>query len=396
MLATDFVGLRLSSPIVVGSCSATDSFDGIRRAEDAGAGAVITKSIGDHPGAPWSPEDRRRYRWVPGFGLLMESTHAREVLPLDEGVELVRRSAAGCAFPVIASVFHPGFAEDDVRAWTSLCRAVEAAGAAAIQLDFFYLDFRKLSAAAIEAVRDRIDAIAAAVTVPVLPKLSIGMDLDLIDALADTSRAPGFVYLDTIRVEPYIDIYDRGRPIYDGEQFRRGRSRMVLAGESLLHYTLSFTQRIRRRTGRPLAAGGGLSTVDDVVRCLMLGAQCVHLSSWLVRRGLGQIATLNARLRSFLTREGYAALSDIIGLSYAERDGPRVLVERPLVDRRSRLVTDRCTGCGLCEQLVVCRSFQSHPYRFVGNCDGCSMCVALCPPRALELVDVGALARSAA
>jgi dihydropyrimidine dehydrogenase (NAD+) subunit PreA len=193
------------------------------------------------------------------------------------------------------------------------------------------------------------------------------------------------VYLDSLRIEPYIDIHDHGRPLYDGEQLRRGRSRMVLAGEALLHYTLSFTQRLRRRTARPLLAGGGLSTVDDIVRCLMLGAQGVHLSSFLVRRGLGQIATLNARLRSFLEREGYAALTEIIGLAYAGSGG---LVERPLVDRRTRLVADRCTGCGLCEQLVVCRSFQSHPYQFVGNCDGCSMCVTLCPPRALELVDV--------
>jgi dihydropyrimidine dehydrogenase (NAD+) subunit PreA len=301
-----------------------------------------------------------------------------------------------CRIPIIASVFHPGFANGrDVEAWASLCRAVEAAGAAAVQLDFFYLDFRKLSPAAIREVREGIDALVASVSIPVLPKLSIGMDLDLVDALADASWAPGLVYLDSIRTEPYIDIYDRGRPLYDGEQFRRGRSRMVLAGEPLLHYTFSFTQRLRRRTRQALAAGGGLGTVDDIVRCLMLGAQCVHLSSFLVRRGLGQIAALNARLESFLAREGYERLRDIIGLAYAERDGQRALAERPLVDRRTRLQTDRCTGCGLCEQLVVCRSFQTRPYQFADHCDGCSMCIGLCPPRALELVDVGAAGQEA-
>lgn len=395
MLDTTFVGLPLTSPIVVGSCPATESFDVIRSAEDAGAGAVITKSIGSHPPTPFGPTDRRRYRWVRGLGMLMQSSYLKEVLSLDDGVELIRRSSTACSMPIIASVFHPGFDGDrDLQQWMSLCRAAEAAGAAAIQLDFFYLDFRKLTAAAIGDFRERIDVLVGSVGVPVLPKLNIEMDLDLVDVLAADSRAPGFVYLDSIRIEPYIDIYARGRPLYDGEQFRRGRSRMVLAGESLLHYTLSLTQRLRRRTSRDLAAGGGVSTHEDVVRCLMLGAQCVHMSSFLIRRGLRQITALNERLRRFLVTEGYARLADAIGISYVDRAGGRVLAEQPFVDRTTCLVADKCTSCGRCEELTVCRSFQTRPYTFVGNCDGCSLCLAVCPPHALQPVDVSGGAAS--
>jgi dihydropyrimidine dehydrogenase (NAD+) subunit PreA len=390
MLETTFVGLPLTSPIVVGSCPATESLDAIRRAEDAGAGAVITKSMGSHPSTPFGPADRRRYRWVPRLGMLMQSSYLKEILSRDQGVELIRRASTACAIPIIASVFHPGWdGEGDFERWRSLCRAAEAAGAAAIQLDFFYLDFRKLTTAAVRDVRNRIDALVGSVRIPVVPKLSIDMDGDLIDAIAAESRAPGLVYLDSIRTEPYIDIYARGRPLYDGEQFRHGRSRTVLAGESLLPFTLSLTQRLRRRTRRDLAAGGGLATPDDIVRCLMLGAQCVHVSSFLMRRGPAQITALNERLRRFLATQGYARVADVIGISYVEREGRQHIAEAPFVDRIARFIGDRCTGCGRCEELTVCRSFRTRPYEFVGNCDGCSMCVAICPPHALELVDMG-------
>ena len=44
-LTTDYMGLELKNPLVVGSSDLTMSVDKIRQCEDAGAGAVVLKSL---------------------------------------------------------------------------------------------------------------------------------------------------------------------------------------------------------------------------------------------------------------------------------------------------------------------------------------------------------------
>jgi dihydroorotate dehydrogenase (fumarate) len=44
-LKTAYMGLTLHNPIIVSSSRLTSTLDGIRRCEDAGAGAVVLKSI---------------------------------------------------------------------------------------------------------------------------------------------------------------------------------------------------------------------------------------------------------------------------------------------------------------------------------------------------------------
>ena len=44
-LTTRYLGLVLSNPVIVASCGLTNSVDGVRACADAGAGAVVLKSL---------------------------------------------------------------------------------------------------------------------------------------------------------------------------------------------------------------------------------------------------------------------------------------------------------------------------------------------------------------
>ncbi|MGQ9580972.1 MAG: dihydroorotate dehydrogenase-like protein, partial [Armatimonadota bacterium] len=44
-LSTEFVGLALKSPVVVGACPISERIENIQKAEDAGAGAVVIYSL---------------------------------------------------------------------------------------------------------------------------------------------------------------------------------------------------------------------------------------------------------------------------------------------------------------------------------------------------------------
>ena len=44
-LSTRYMGLELANPVIVGSSGLTDSVEGVKKCADAGAGAVVLKSI---------------------------------------------------------------------------------------------------------------------------------------------------------------------------------------------------------------------------------------------------------------------------------------------------------------------------------------------------------------
>jgi len=387
-LATRFATLQLKNPIILGSGPSTDTFDDIRRAEDAGAAAVITKSIGRHAPTPFQATDQRRYRWQKGIGCHLKSTYLKEILSLEFGSDLVRRSKQSCSFPVIASVFFPSLQSDeDVAVWKALVRAQELAGADAVQLDFFYIDLRKLSDERIDRFCAAVGEIIDAASVPVFPKLNTGMDDDLVRALYGLARTPGYIMIDSIRCEPLVDVDRAGAPLFDGLLHRDGRSISVIAGEPLLPFTLSYTQRAARSTTRPLCSGGGLSSADHVLQCLMIGATCVHITSFLMRRGLDQIAKLCAQIERKLDKLGYESVDALVGASLLPSPTVSERLVRPTsnLEQQVRLIEEKCVHCEICEKLQVCESFLKFPYQFEHNCDGCTMCVDLCPTGALVL-----------
>ncbi|MDC7248079.1 MAG: dihydroorotate oxidase, partial [Sphaerochaetaceae bacterium] len=44
-ISTTYMGLELKNPIIVGSSPLTSTLEGLKKCEDAGAGAVVVKSI---------------------------------------------------------------------------------------------------------------------------------------------------------------------------------------------------------------------------------------------------------------------------------------------------------------------------------------------------------------
>jgi len=44
-LSTNYLGIKIKSPVVAGSCSITSSLKNLKKIEETGAGAVVLKSI---------------------------------------------------------------------------------------------------------------------------------------------------------------------------------------------------------------------------------------------------------------------------------------------------------------------------------------------------------------
>ena len=128
------MGIKLRSPIVMASSPITESMQRMEAAVDAGAGALVLKSACGS--VRRGSNDVRRLKSIPNRGLFMLSTQARELMGYAESLELCKKAATSLNVPIIASI---GLSEFDPAQWIKMAKGYEDSGAAAVQIDGYYL-----------------------------------------------------------------------------------------------------------------------------------------------------------------------------------------------------------------------------------------------------------------
>jgi dihydropyrimidine dehydrogenase (NAD+) subunit PreA len=358
-LSTSLWGLSLRNPIIIAPSPPTAHASGIIAADRAGAGAVITKSVGPHTERPTPGTDRRQVRYVPGTGIWMQSTYRREILPLAEGRELLLSVKPRVAIPVIGSVFCPSF---DPVEWTRVAGALAEAGADAIHLDLFYLPLEPPLAAAGDGLRSLFNAVVADVHVPVVVKLNIHLDLAGVVRICEETGVRGLAYLDSARLGNPRSEHDPASYLLPGPP-----SEMCgLAGEWLRPMTMAYTDRLQQLTHLERCAGGGLFDSHDALEALLRGAHAIQLCTALLVRGWGVVREILDGLKSYLIRTEGGSLTDL-------REECRLARTSPLVGRVQR-VPGVCVQCGRCEAQFMCRARAGS-----AECESCGFCVELCP-----------------
>src|SRR5512147_3144284 len=125
-ITTNYLGLTLSSPLMVSSSGLTNSPDKIKKYEENGAGAVVLKSLfeeqinfesGKLVEEGLSPE---AHDYVTGYS---------KANSVEEYLKLIEAAKKKVKIPVIASINCMS-----VRDWVSYARHIESAGADALEL----------------------------------------------------------------------------------------------------------------------------------------------------------------------------------------------------------------------------------------------------------------------
>ncbi len=170
-LATEYMGLALRNPLVASASPLSHTVDGVRRLADAGVGAVVLHSLFEEQLREEAELDARLAD--AGSERYAESlSYFPEVAEEDYGprrhLSLVERAAAAVDVPVIASLNGV-----TLGGWTDFARAMQDAGAAAIELNIYYLpgDPRLPGRDVEQRYIDVLGRVKDAVTVPVAVKL---------------------------------------------------------------------------------------------------------------------------------------------------------------------------------------------------------------------------------
>jgi dihydroorotate dehydrogenase (fumarate) len=301
-LSTRYMGLALSNPLVASASPLSQTVDGVRQLADTGVGAIVLYSLFEEQVRREAAENARLFD--AGSESFAESLTyfpeaAEEELGPRRYLSLLERAAAAVEIPVIGSLngVTPG-------GWTDYARAIQDAGAAAIELNIYYLpgDTRIAGRDVEQRHVDILARVKGVVSVPVAVKLSPYFSSTGEMALRlDEAGADALVLFNRF-LQPDIDP-DRLALLPE----------VSLSSPSEARLPRTWIALLRGRVRASLAATTGVETSADVAKYLLAGADVVMTASALLRHGPGHATVLLDGLSEWMEQKGFRALDDVRG-----------------------------------------------------------------------------------
>ena len=337
-LSIDLGKIRLKNPLICASSEITMTAEGIRAAIDAGAGAVIAKSVNESPQAarqlstadyvllsdqwqvvPWdAPEHQRR-----GASLFCRSGLAQ--MPLEDWLKMLgdldryaREKECIVAGSITVAEAAPA---------AEIAAKMQAAGLRWIELNLSAPHGREASAVtqvtAAEAARNYVRRVREAITVPLAVKLTAQADDPLLLARIAVEEGADMLVL-TGRVQGFMPDLESQKPILG--------SWGAIGGSWALPASLYWVSKCWRNVTRdiPIIGTNGARSANDVLRFLLSGAHAVELASVLISNGTQLLPEMIAEIARYCERKGLNSLRKLVGKA---ADAALTYGELPVISR---------------------------------------------------------------
>ena len=311
-LSTTWLGLKLPHPFMPGASPLADSLDSVKRLEDAGAAAIVLRSLFEEQLlyeqlATHRYTDFHRDVFPEAASFLPEPGDFH--LGPDTYLEHLSKIRAAVDLPVIASLNGT-----TPEGWLDHARLIEQAGASAIELNVYGVgadpgegagDIETRTLALVKQVKRRIK-------IPVAVKLSpFYTSLSHFASQLQLAGADGLVLFNRL-FEPELDV--------EALEVKRV---LHLSDPSELPLRLRWLGVLSAQLTCSLAASGGVHTTTDAVRALMAGADVVQVVSLLLKKGPGELAKLRQGLTQWLEEREYESLAQLRdSMNYASCPDP--------------------------------------------------------------------------
>ncbi len=301
-LTTTYLGRKLTSPLVCSASPLCQSLDNLRRMEDAGAAAVVLHSLFEEQ-LDVESEDLDRFLFQGTDSYAEATSYLPEMADYNLGpdgyLRHIRQAKRALGIPIIASLngTTPG-------GWLRYARAIEEAGADALELNVYYIPTDPFMSGATVEHRciDLVRQVKARVRIPVAVKLgpffsapaSLARQLDEtgVEALVLFNRfyQPDF-NLETLEVEPSLHLSD----------------------SSELPLRLHWVAILFDNTRADLAVTGGVHTARDVIKCMLAGARVAMMTSALLRHGIDYLKKVRSDLMDWMVENEYRSIREMQG-----------------------------------------------------------------------------------
>lgn len=278
-LSTNYLGLKLRTPLVSSASPLTQDIDGIRRLEDAGAAAIVFHS------------------------LFEESLPGPQPVPARPAVErylnLIRKAKETVRVPVIASLN-----ATTLRGWAEYAMEIELAGANALELNLYQVPSQADIVGSVleDGYLDIARAAKLAVKIPVAAKLT-----PFFTSMANMAKRFDGAGVDGLVL--FNRFYQPDMNLDDMEI----QPNVLLSTSEALRLPLTWIGMLYGRIKASLAGSSGVHTPDDVVKLLLVGADATMVCSTLLRNGIGHLGNLESGLHRWMEKHNYKSVADLRG-----------------------------------------------------------------------------------
>lgn len=316
-LTTEYLGLRLAHPVVPSSSPLTNTMDGIRRLEDAGASAVVLHSLFEEQLVLESAQlDHYLSYFTEAFAEALDWFPDQKEFRVgpEEYLDKIRLAKEALSIPIIASLngATPG-------GWTHHALLMQQAGADALELNTYHVptDPEQDGAYIESLILETVAAVRAEVTIPVAVKISpyFSSTANMCKRLAEAG-ANGLVLFNRF-YQPDLDL----------EALEAVPTHALSRSEDM-RLPLRWVAILRDRVAVDFGITSGVHTVEDVIKGTMAGAKVTFMASELLQQGTRRIREVVEGVGRWLEEHEYESLQQAQGSMSQARSGNPVAFER--------------------------------------------------------------------
>ncbi len=394
-MGIEFSGIHLKNPIIVASAEPSNSVENIKQCIDFGAGAVITKTIGDIPGMQKLTQNSK-YAILNDQGRIIKGKVPRSFVfysrsgyiseQAEDWISILKETqvyAEEHGSAIIANI-----ASGTLEGWIELAKMCEGCGVPMLEVNYQCphpagmgddadgIWIAQDPGVAAEVTRRIVEAVDIPVMVKLSPETNRLTEVarSVIDAgaasVAVNSRFVGFA-VDIEKAEPYI-----GGPAGVG-------------GPWVKYITQRWVNEIYSKTGCQISGSNGIFDWRDAIEFIMSGARVMQVGSVLMLKGIEWLPKVISGMEKFLDDHGYPDVESIHGIASkkALMTPAEMFAMEPLY---CEIDSDKCQfpKCNICIRMCFYDSLhfgEQNVLTTPDTCIGCELCSNVCPFDAISM-----------
>jgi len=298
-LATEIAGLKLANPTMLASGILGYTGLSLKSVIEAGAGAVVTKSLGLEPrtGYPNPTVVQTDCGLLNAMGLPNPGiSHFKE--------EMKQLKSTGV--PTILSIY--GFSSEE---FAKVAEAAAEMGADALELNVSCPHIKKAGAEIgcdPQLLTDVVKEVKKKVDKPVIVKLTPNVaNIGEIAEAAEKAGADAITAINTVKAMN-IEV-ETGRPLL-ANKFGG------LSGPAIKPIAVRCVYDVYSSVDIPVIGCGGITGWQDAIEFMLAGASAVQIGTAIAFKGVSVFGSVTEGIDTYLKRKGFKNVKQLVGLAH--------------------------------------------------------------------------------
>ncbi|NQT60073.1 MAG: dihydroorotate dehydrogenase-like protein [Bacteroidetes bacterium] len=311
-LSTSYLGLNLTNPIIVASSRLTSQLDGLKKSEDAGAGAVVLKSIFEEQ---IEHDSNSMINGMDEFAVHTDAydffNNSSKDYYIDRYLELVEQAKKSLSIPVIASVncLNSG-------SWLDYAHRFQEVGADALEMNMFIVpsNVAETSSEVEQKYLNLIKNLKNRLEIPLALKMGTYF----------SGMANFMNQLDTIGLNGLVLFNRYYKTDIDIENLSL-KAGKIFSVEEESAVPLQWTALMSGELSCDICGNTGIYSGETIIKFLLAGASAVQLCSSVMIEGYDIIGKMKETIENWMERKSYTFISDFSGILCQEKyDNPEI------------------------------------------------------------------------